>query len=648
MSGICGFLYHDDRPVPREPVHRMLDALTSWGDGPTEAWVAESGDPPVGLGCRVMRVTPEDMFERQPLRSRDGQLVLVADARIDNRAELASALGLGQSAELPDSAYILAAYEAWGDAAPERLLGDFAFALWDARRRSLICARDHMGQRVLFYHAIPTALAVASSIPALLALPHVVPRLNEQKVAESLVSIQEAGTTFYQDVRRLPPGHLLVATADSLVTHQYWSPEPTTRIVLGSDREYEEAFLDVFGAAVGARLRSSGPVGIMLSGGLDSSAVAAVAAKQLRAQGRRLTAFHAAPRLGFQGKAQSGWIPDESDDVHAIAAVHENLDVTVCRPDGRTPLDQIEAHFALLGAPIRNASNLPWVEAIQEQARDRGIRVLLNGQKGNATISFSGLRTLRETAVRLRWRQLYRELRAASARGKRPVEMLKHQVVLPLVPPVLLKGYGRLRGSRPEPIWTRMCSGINPAFAAEWKLEELARERGRDAMTHMRASATDYRVQVLTATGDGPDIPHTFRARYGVEGRDPTVDVRVVEFCLAIPGSQYLRDGRDRWLIRRAMASRLPERVVHRTTRGAQSADWSEWFGTMRGEIEAELGRLERSDTAQRCLDLPRLRGLVDRWPGALGPEHQADYALTLLNAIVMGRFIRWFEERYA
>jgi asparagine synthase (glutamine-hydrolysing) len=96
------------------------------------------------------------------------------------------------------------------------------------------------------------------------------------------------------------------------------------------------------------------------------------------------------------------------------------------------------------------------------------------------------------------------------------------------------------------------------------------------------------------------------------------------------------------------MASRLPEHVVQRITRGAQSADWSEWFGTMRGEIAAELGRLEHSETAQRCLDLPRLRGLVDHWPGALGPEHQADYALTLLNAIVMGRFIRWFEAQIA
>ncbi|TFG54323.1 MAG: asparagine synthetase B [Gemmatimonadales bacterium] len=647
MSGICGLLHRDDRPVPRESIHRMLDALEAWGEGDPGTWVPESSDAPVGLGCRVMQVTPEDALERQPLVSRDKQLVLIADARIDNRAQLAAELGLGNIGDLPDSACILAAYEAWGDAAPERLLGDFAFALWDGRRRALICARDHMGQRVLFYHATPTTLAVASSIPALLTLPHVVPKLNEQKVAEFLVSIQEAGTTFYQGVRRLPPGHILVATTDTLTVHQYWSPEPRKRIVLGSDREYEEAFLEVFGAAVGARLRSSGQVGIMLSGGLDSSAVAAVAAERLRAEGRRLAAFHAAPRLGFQGKAQSGWIPDESDDVHAIAAMHENFDVTVCRPDGRTPLDQIDAHFACLGAPIRNASNLPWVEAIQEQARDRGIRVLLNGQKGNATISFSGLRTLRETAVRLRWRQLYRELRAASARGKRPVEMLKHQVVLPLVPRVLLKGYGRLRGSRPEPIWSRMCSGINPAFAEEWKLEELARERGRDAMTYMRASATEYRVQVLTATGDGPDIPHTFRARYGVEGRDPTVDVRVVEFCLAIPGSQYLREGQDRWLIRRAMASRLPERVVRRTTRGAQSADWSEWFGTMRGEIDAELTRLERSDTAQRCLDLPRLRELVNQWPSVLGPEHQGDYALTLLNAIVMGRFIRWFEERY-
>ncbi len=648
MSGICGLLHRDTRPVARGALGAMLRALEAWGDGPAEAWAPERVDQPVGLGCRIMRVTPEDSLEQQPLLSRDGQVVLVADARIDNRAELAALLELPGDQELPDSAYILAAYERWGEVTPSRLLGDFAFALWDGRRQVLVCARDHMGQRVLFYHETPAALAVASSIPALLSLDHVAARLNEQKVAEFLVAIQRSDSTFYRGVHRLAPGHLLVGSAEALAVRQYWKPEPRKRIVLGSDREYEEAFLDVFGAAVNARLRSVAPVGIMLSGGLDSSAVAAVAAERLRKENRRLAAFHAAPRLGFQGAARPGWVADESDDVRAIAELHDNVDVSIMRPDGRTPLDRLETHFAFLASPIRNAGNLPWIEAIHEQAQARGVRVMLNGQKGNATISFTGLRTLRQAASRLQWRRVYRELRAASARGRRPAQMLKHQIILPLVPPALLHGYGRLRGSRPDPIWARTCSGINPAMAAEWKVEELARERGQDPLSHMRASATSYRVQVLTATGDGPDIPHTFRARYGIEGRDPTVDVRVVEFCLAIPGSQYLRDGRDRWLIRRAMASRLPDRLVNRTTRGAQSADWSEWLGAMRGTITGELTRLEGSDTARRCLDLPRLRGLVDRWPHRLEPEHECDYALTLLNAVVMGRFIRWFEERYA
>jgi asparagine synthase (glutamine-hydrolysing) len=648
MSGICGLVHRDDRPVPSGSVDRMLDALAAWGDGDPGTWSPESGNAPVGLGCRVMRVTPEDALERQPLVSRDGQLVLVADARIDNRDELAAELGLDRGRELPDSAYILAAYEAWGDTSPQRLLGDFAFALWDGRRRALLCGRDHMGQRVLFYHVTPRELAVASSIPALLALPHVVPRLNEQKVAEFLVSIQEAGTTFYQGVRRLPPGHMLVGSADAVVLRQYWSPEPKKRIVLGSDRAYEEAFLEVFGAAVGSRLRSAEPVGVMLSGGLDSTAVAAVAAERLRVEGRQLAAYHAAPREGFQGESRPGWITDESDDVRAVADLHQNLDLTISRSDGRTPLDQIDTHFAFLGSPIRNASNLPWLEAIYEMARDRGTRVMLNGQKGNATISFSGLRTLRELATGLRWRELYRELKAAPVRGRRPGHLLKYQVVLPLVPPALLRGYGRIRGSRPDPIWIRMCSGINPTFATQWKLEERERDLGRDELGNLHVTATEQRVQVLTATGDGPDIPHTFRARYGIETRDPTVDVRVVEFCLAIPGSQYLRGGRDRWLIRRAMAPVLPEHVVHRATRGAQSADWIEWFDGMRGEIVAEIARLEKSDTAQRCLDLPRLRDLVDHWPPSFGSEHMADYGLTLLNAMVMGRFIRWFEERHA
>ncbi len=136
----------------------------------------------------------------------------------------------------------------------------------------------------------------------------------------------------------------------------------------------------------------------------------------------------------------------------------------------------------------------------------------------------------------------------------------------------------------------------------------------------------------------------------GEPGRTADVriaDQRVVEYCFSIPGSQYLRNGVTRWLIRRAMEGRLPDQVRNRTTFGAQSSDWTEWLPGMRDLFESELDQMDRSATARHCIDLARLRTLIDRWPGRLGPEHHKEYLLLLPRGLMMGRFIRWFETNY-
>ena len=139
-----------------------------------------------------------------------------------------------------------------------------------------------------------------------------------------------------------------------------------------------------------------------------------------------------------------------------------------------------------------------------------------------------------------------------------------------------------------------------------------------------------------------------YRAWFGIETRDPTADLRVVEYCLAIPSTQYLRNGRTRWLIRRAMQGRVPARILDRQTLGAQAGDWTEWLPAMRGRIAVELERLERCETARRCLDLARLRSLLEQWPEPLRREHRRVYGMLLLRGIMMGNFLRWFEATYS
>ncbi len=169
MSGIVGIYYINGRPVEGETLGRMVDILAHRGPDGADIWCEGN----IGLGHRMLWTTPESLMEKQPLVDRTGNLVLTADARIDNRGELISALRLNDSPveKITDSALILAAYAEWGNQCPEKLIGDFAFAIWDKRKQVLFCARDHMGVKPFYYYYEPGKFfAFASEIKGLLCL----------------------------------------------------------------------------------------------------------------------------------------------------------------------------------------------------------------------------------------------------------------------------------------------------------------------------------------------------------------------------------------------------------------------------------------------------------------------------------------------
>lgn len=650
MSAICAVYRWDGAPVTSAQAESLLAALSEYGPG-AAIHVPDLRDAPVALGCIPWRVTPEDACYRGPVRSDDGNVVVVVDARIDNREELARRLDIA-AADTPtmsDAAFVLAAWERWRHDAPRHLVGDYAFALWDARSRELFCARDAMGQRVLFYHETPEGIALATTAHALTTLPHVRAELDEQKVADFLVLLQRPESTFYRGIRRLAPGHRLIADPAGVRVERYWSAEPVRMLRFGSDDDYVDGFLDVFETAVASQLRCASTVGMMTSGGLDSSSVGAVAAILLRERGRELPTFHAAPRAGYAGPVRHGMVLDESDDVEALARMHPNMQLHIRRTRDRTALDDLETSFRMTGAPARNPSNSAWFLDIYAYAAAEGVRVLLSGHKGNVTISQTGLRSLRDSAAHGQWGRVWRETHAiARATGAGRRQVLRREVVRPLTPKFLTSLMRRLGRGRAKPVWDATLSAIRPQFAHAMDVEARIRAANRHHDDVDRLSDMQYRLMVLGGGADVFDLYSGYRPWFGIETRDPTADRRVVEYCMAVPGSQYLRNGVTRSLLRRAMAGRLPDALRLRQTWGMQGPDWTEWLPTIRTELRAELQRLERSETAMRCLDVPKMRQLVEHWPEKLTLAHEKDYPLMLLRGITVGRFIRWFEDTYA
>jgi asparagine synthase (glutamine-hydrolysing) len=275
----------------------------------------------VAFGRALYRLLPEDRFDRQPLVDESGRWMLAADVRIDNRDELLDWLGQRSAAELSDSEILFRVWLREGEAALDRILGDFAFAIWDAREQSLVLARDPAGQRPLHYHRSGGLIAFASMPQGLHALPEIPRRLDQSQLAAFVADIRRDGTTtFFEGVQRVAPGQQLTIRRKHLASRRYWQL-PRREIRYPNEADYIEAFREQLDRATRARLRGAETlVGSHLSAGLDSSGVTATAARLVAPTGGRVVAFTSAPRLGFADPIPHPRIGDESVLAAAVAA----------------------------------------------------------------------------------------------------------------------------------------------------------------------------------------------------------------------------------------------------------------------------------------------------------------------------------------
>lgn len=540
--------------------HRGPDASGVWNSGP------------VGLGHRMLWTTPQSLHEQLPLTSKNGDLVITADARIDNRDELITALGLGRWSygEMTDSELILRAYEQWGEDSPTRLLGDFAFAVWDEPRQTLFCARDHCGVKPFYYYQSPRALIFASEIKALFATGEVPRRLNPVRVADYLAQIfdDQAGT-FYRDVLRLPAGHSMTIRGRDSRIQPYCGLDPSREVRLSSDEEYAEAFRERFTEAVRCRLRSAFPVGSLLSGGLDSSSIVGTARRVLAEDGRPLHTFSAI----FPGlpEAELRRI-DERPFVESMVAMN-GLVPHYVHADRLSPLGDL-ARVLWHEDEAFLAPNLYMHWGLYGAAHQQSVRALLDGVDGDTTVCH-GLDYLGELARGGRVRTLCREVKALATRHQASPRRILWQFGLkPLVPEPARQIWRVARGRR-GPSWGDNTI-INPVFARRIGFAERARQLRERVRTSAR-TARESHWRGLTS----PLLPYVLEigdkaaAAFSLEPRYPFFDRRLIEFCLALPAEQKLHQGWTRVVMRRAMSQILPDKVCWRVGKADLSPNFA-------------------------------------------------------------------------
>ena len=615
MSGIFGLIKFNQSPVEPEQMANMRNVMAHWG-GDQQGIVTEDE---VGFGQLTTFNTPESRFQQLPFKGENGQLFTAA-GRIDNRQWLCDRFDIPYPDRpiTPDSTLIWKAYQSWGEQAPDHLLGDWAFAVWHPQEKRLFLARDQHGNTALYYTYNQNRLAFASNHKALLALG-IPQRLNENYLSQLLISwvAYHGSETIYRDIKRLPPAHTVTASRGQVNCKRYWYLEETPLLNLPTFEAYKEGFLEVYTEAVRCRLRSDRPIGSTLSGGLDSGSVTALAARELADQNKRISAFTSIPLFDTTRSVGDNRFGDETAFATATAQAFHNIDHHFIDAADISPLKGIKTMHAIRGEPGHAGGNYYWLVALFEEAQRQGLRVLLTGQGGNGTISWSGAPALHSKLNQLRvdgWK-----------------ETLKATLPAPLIRTYQL--------SRQEKIsWGN--SAIHPAFAQRIDLKRRqirAESRDRNVPYRWRTPLDQRLAILLPGRSIGGAIWAEIGAYYGIEVRDPTLDKRVMEYCLSVPDRFFIGpDQQDRWLIREGMKEILPDPVRLNQQRGRQSADIVARVRRSETEIENALQAL-RGSLAADYLDLAKMEALFERRDDSPSPTLAHQTRAVLLKGIDAG-----------
>lgn len=584
MSGIAGIVSFGGAPVAPELLDGMMQCLAHRGPDGITSWIGETA----ALGHCMLHTTAESLEEVQPAIDEARRKILVIDGRIDNWEELRTDL-LARGARLRnrgDNELVLRAYELWGEACVEHLEGDFAFALLDLAKHELFCARDALGNKPFVYHWDGKMLSFASELSALLSLPWVPEIPNEGMVAEiaadELMSVDE---TLWSGVLRLPAAHIMQVSAGRLSRKIYWRPDLSDALGYHRDDEYIEQYRDLLTDQIRRLSRSHKPLAVEASGGLDSSAVLAIA-HMLKRKGQLNAPSATSFTLAIEG------YPGFNDLPYArslaaylgvpIEEVPPSLDFALWYKDVSKTTRDFPGH-----------PNSSWSREIYRRARHSGARVLMTGLYADQFITGSNLHYVEDCKsfnLRHLIASLGHDLKDRGVLGTADL-VLRHGV-LPLLPDRIEQWLRRVnlkrnRAARTEPFWltTELRSKLDDR-RDRWQAQ-LCPDRGtagQEALLANLYSPFDHY---------GREMMERIGAQSSLEHRHPYCTKQFIQFAFNTPERLRSRGRQGKYLHRTAMRELLPKDILERVNKAnftALAAD----------QLRQEIGCLKPSPAGIR------------------------------------------------
>jgi asparagine synthase (glutamine-hydrolysing) len=553
MSGIVAIVNFDGAPVDPQVLRAMAEQCAYRGPDGIRYWIRGN----VGLAYLALHATPESLREVQPLPSEDGTLCLVADARLDNRPELIpllSAKGEPVTTKSTDADLILAAYRIWGEGCPEQIIGDYAFAIWDAREQHLFCARDAFGIKSLHYSRMGSTFCLASEAQQIIQHPRIPRILDEVTVADYLVNnLNDETRSMFLDVHKVSPAHTLIANPSELRLHRYWDIDPNFQTTHQNDDEYAEHFLEIFQRAVADRLRTPDgtTIGITMSGGMDSTSVAAVAQRIINTQSG-IPHLTACTYVFTQLKEC-----DESQYSRAVAD-ECNIDLINIPAENFWLLDDDGIFTPSLETPFMVEESL--TRHTLSIFNSREARVWLTGHGGDSLLAGSPLiyadRIRRGDLAAII--EIFHFFRWCNLPTSSLLHAYRDYFIKPLIPDPIKRFY-RFVKKTPIPGW------LDKDFVRRTQIAKCLNKPPLKRIFLDDARQANYQHLIaLGGVGRAVTWVERFASRYHLEARHPFLDRRLAGFVLSIPAEQTFRAGIRKYILRNAMSGILPEIVRKR------------------------------------------------------------------------------------
>lgn len=628
MCGICGIWHRDGQPVEPTRVRAMALRIRHRGPDGEGYWDASA----ISFGHRRLSILDTTPGADQPMHSADRNLTITFNGEVHNFEELRDTLSTDgfRFRTRTDTEVVLAAWERWGVDALRRFNGMWAFALWDHAKRELTLSRDRLGIKPLYWLRRGRTVAFASEAKA---LAEAFPKLrvpDREEIAHFLTGGVVAGTekTFFKDIESVPAGCAIRIGPESERLVRYWSVEDCFAIGQGRQTSHEE-LLSLLDDAVRLRLTTERPLGTTLSGGLDSSTVAALAAR--RTSAATLPAFS----LSYPGRTI-----DESGYAEAVTRRFPKIHMQRVQPRQRNLMSHIERIVWFEDAPTPMRGRLPaWL--LFRQA-GRRVRVLLDGGGGDEILA-GYARFLVPAALDL--------IDGASSRSSPSAHPFS----------ALINAWRRTPPSKLDvlrPFELRAAASLNwnqlryrrvlrPAFRAGAGSGDLSRQfhswLRKDTPRPFASRLKNALWHELTRSGLPESLRQTdaLTMAHSIECRPPLLDHRIVELCFAGPPDQYFAGGWSKSPLRKATAGLLPESVRRRRRKLGFPSPIAEWLRepAMLNHVRARLAASALVHEAIEPAHLHRLyRGMESFGPPSKRFRDSPEFLWRLLTLAIWER----------